>query len=119
MTINYRFTAGTLAAVTALALTTGTAQAKTSSEVSDVEAGLYVTGEILKGNAVTSSGSSDSDPTDITKAIGSSLKNDTANGYPVGRTLQILMGVGIAGVVGILALAAHGAQDLISKVQLP
>lgn len=119
MIINRRFTTSALAAVTALSLTTGAAQAKTSSEVSDAEAGWYVTGELIKGNVVTSSGSSDSDPTDITKAIGSSLKNDTANGYPVGRTLQILMGVGIAGVVGVLALAAHGAQDLISKIQLP
>lgn len=121
--MNRRITAAAIATVTALSLTTGVANAKTSSEVTDAEAGFYVTGELLKGNVATSSGSSESVDTtgkvDPIKVIGSSLKNDTAQGYPVGTTIQILAGFGIAGAVAILGLAAHGAADLISKIQLP
>ncbi|MDU0478435.1 hypothetical protein QVA66_04175 [Staphylococcus chromogenes] len=120
-----RFTAGILAFATALSLTTGVANAKTSSEVTDAEAGWYVTKELIKGNVATSSGSSESENPDpknkisIPDVIGSSLKNDAAHGYPVGQTINIIGGFAIAGVVGILALATHGAVDLISKIKLP
>ncbi|AKK02899.1 hypothetical protein [Corynebacterium epidermidicanis] len=121
--MNRRFASVALAFATAISLSTGVATAETSSDVTDAEAGWYVTKEIVKGNVVSSSGSSDSiDKTgkvDPIKVIGSSLKNDTANGYPVGQTIQIIAGFGIAGVVAILALAAHGAADLISKAPLP
>lgn len=120
-----RITAGAVALATALSLTTGVANAKSSSEVTDTEAGWYVTKELLKGNVATSSSSSESEhqdpknPISITKVVGSSLKNDAAHNYPVGQTINIIAGFVVAGVVGILALAGHGAADLISKIKLP
>lgn len=117
-----RFTAAALAAATSLALVGMPAEAaenkpssetKRSSEVSDVELGLYVIGGALAEGIKEDSGvsqpflrSSEKDPKVVERAM-SSIKNDVAKEYKIGTTYDILVGTGIA--AAILAVLGGGA----------
>lgn len=118
-----RFVAGVLAVATACSLSTGVANAKTSSDVTDGEALAH----ILKmgalefaepGTGMTSSQkplyNTDNELKNW-KGLASSYKNDTLNGYKTGTTFDILLGTGIAATV----LAAIAAAIQSGAVKLP
>lgn len=118
-----RFLAGTLAVATAFSLSTGVAGAMTSSEVSDEyletysRLAGYVEGQ-QKGAGLTSSmrdimlnySGNESDY----GSLYSSMKNDAANGYRLGTTMDILIGTGVTAVVlgAIIAAIQSGVIQL-------
>ncbi|TRX43375.1 hypothetical protein FNY91_05415 [Corynebacterium guaraldiae] len=141
-----RFTAGVVAAATALSLSIApaTAAEKGSSEVSEAEVFGYILEQgfkeavggdgfassvdygIEKGaEAISSKGSST--PEEINEALEtagsakdvamSSLKNDTAKEYPVGTTAEILVGTSIAAIVlGLIAGVVNAVNSGFIKV---
>lgn len=118
-----RFVAGVLAVATACSLSTGVANAKTSSDVNDLEMTGYILEKGIQelanpGTGVTSS-LKDLARTDIkdedAKALFSSYRNDALNGYKLGTTFDILLGTGIAATV----LAAIAAAIQSGAVKLP
>ncbi|APT91682.1 hypothetical protein CPHO_00660 [Corynebacterium phocae] len=132
-----RLSAGLVATITALTLSTAVAHAqegsseKSSSEVSHGEAIGYAIGAATTGN-MTSSIKGDKDKftsSEIGEKAGkgnigkaalflSSVRNDAAKGYPVGTTAEITLGAIIAGVV--LAIGAGLAHALhTGLMQLP
>ncbi|SQG63539.1 Uncharacterised protein [Corynebacterium renale] len=118
-----RFVAGVLAVATACSLSTGVANAKTSSEITDEEAIAYgilkaVEEKAAPGTGLTSSlkdvVASVDKPEDL-EVLNSSVRNDAANGYKLGTTYEILLGTGIAATV----LAAIAAAIQSGAVKLP
>ncbi|PFG27739.1 hypothetical protein [Corynebacterium renale] len=119
-----RFIAGVLAVATACSLSTGVANAKTSSEIDEPYMQSYLIAKRISewlepGSGFTSStrehGMSQEITTEDLKAMGSSYKNDVANNYRIGTTQDILIGTGIAATV----LAAIAAAIQSGAVKLP
>lgn len=116
-----RFATAAVAAATALSLSTGAAYAQdpdpnaVHGSSSDEYTAGYVLGAAIKeglnpGTGVTSSlRNSIDNGKEISSALGSSAKADAANGWKVGTTFEILLGVGIAAVVGLAGVAAANA----------
>lgn len=114
-----RFATAAVTAATALSLSTGAAYAQDPNAVhgssSDEYTAGYVLGAAIKealnpGTGVTSSlRNSIDNGNEISPALGSSAKADAANGWKVGTTFEILLGVGIAAVVGLAGVAAANA----------
>ncbi|SQG63540.1 Uncharacterised protein [Corynebacterium renale] len=118
-----RIVAGVLAVATACSLSTGVANAKTSSEVTQEELLAYVLLQGVKDKVNPGDGFTSSLwalPENNYKKIEdnplhSSYLNDTANGYKLGTTFDILLGTGIAATV----LAAIAAAIQSGAVKLP
>lgn len=127
-----RIATAAVAAATAVSLIAAPAQAaetRASSQVSDLEAGVFLFGKVLKdtanpgtGLSAPFAGSSKSGmfKTDSEKAaanqsdiVKSSFKNDIVNGYKAGTTYDILVGTGIAAAIIALLGGAAASQGLI------
>lgn len=121
-----RFVAAGLAAATALSLSVVPAQAaenQASSEISDTELKDYLLQQARQGNVTALlkriSIQEHKDPNSDSPAaqtLYSSLRNDAANGYTAGKTLNILLGTGAAALI-LAGLGGFAVQQ--GLVQLP
>lgn len=121
-----RIVAAGLAAATALSLSVAPAQAaenQSSSEISDTELKSYLLKQAEKGNVTPLlkriSIREHQDPksdSPAAQALYSSLRNDAANSYTVGKTLKILLGTGAAALI-LAGLGGFAVQQ--GLVQLP
>lgn len=113
-----RFATAAVTAATALSLSTGAAFAQDANAVhgssNDAYTAGYIIGAALKeelnpGTGFTSSLRNSYNDGSDKSALLSSIKADAANGWKVGTTFEILLGVGIAAAVGLAGLAAANA----------
>lgn len=124
-----RILAAGLAAATALSLSVAPAQAvenKTSSEISDSELKSYLLEQARNGNVTAlmeqiarKEHQKPGDDSPAAQALYSSLRNDAANGYASGKTLNILLGTGITALIlgGLGNFAVQ--QGLVQLPKLP
>ena len=121
-----RILAAGLAAATALSLSVIPAQAaenQASSEISDTELKSYLLQQARQGNVTALlkriSIQEHQDPNSdspAAQALYSSLRNDAANSYTAGKTLNILLGTGAAALI-LAGLGGFAVQQ--GLVQLP